>query len=123
MEMEIRRADISEKEIISNLMQFYFYDFSEFVEAHVEEDGLFKEYPYLDEYWTKEEHFPYLIISEGRLSGFGLVKAELSGDERTYSVAEFFVMKKYRRTGIGKSQRPADFFNASRGLGSLPVDK
>jgi len=31
-------------------MQFYIYDFSEFVRHDVEEDGLFAAYPLLDEY-------------------------------------------------------------------------
>lgn len=103
LDYNIRKIPLSEKQTLQNLMQFYFYDFSEFVEAHVGEDGLFGSYPYLDDYWSEPDHrFPYLLELDGRLAGFVLVRWIETEEKNYFSIAEFFVMKKYRRFGLGK---------------------
>jgi predicted acetyltransferase len=102
MNVKIQRAALEKKETLKNLMQFYFYDFSEFVEAYVGHDGLFGAYRYLDNYWTEDGRYPYLVEAEGKLAGFVLVR-EVNEEEKTFwSIAEFFIMKKFRRSGIGK---------------------
>jgi predicted acetyltransferase len=92
-----------EKMILNNLMQFYFYDFSEFVDSDVEDNGLYGGYPYWDDYWISvENRFPYFLKANGKNVGFVLVRFIDSIDIPYFSIAEFFVMKKYRRLGIGK---------------------
>ncbi|MFF2014507.1 GNAT family N-acetyltransferase [Paenibacillus sp. NPDC058177] len=104
MNYELLRATIEEKEIIKNLMQFYIYDFSEFVKCDVEEDGLFGAYPYLDEYWEEvNQRFPYVIKQDKKYAGFVLVRFIESEERNYFSIAEFFIMKKYRKEGIGKA--------------------
>ncbi|RXJ02120.1 GNAT family N-acetyltransferase [Anaerobacillus alkaliphilus] len=95
-------------------MQYYFYDFSEFVEAHLEEDGRFGEYPNLDHYWIEQTKFPYLVEIDGRYAGFSLVRLIEEEEKGYYSIAEFFIMKKYRRFGIGK-QVATEMFHLHRG--------
>ena len=99
---EISKAGIDNKETLSNLLQFYIYDFSEFIDAHVEENGRFSEYP-LKDYWTENNHFAYLIRINGKYAGFVLVKRIEAETGAYFSIAEFFIMKKYRRMGVGKS--------------------
>jgi predicted acetyltransferase len=99
----IRKAELKDKEILKNLMQFYFYDFSEFIDAHPQNNGLFGDYPYLDNYWEEEDRYPYLVELEGKLAGFSLVRVEKTPEKSHYSIAEFFILKKYRRTGLGKT--------------------
>lgn len=84
-------------------MQFYKYDFSEFVNLDIEQDGLFSAYKNLDDYWTDENRFPYIIQQDGKYIGFVLVRYIEANKRGHFSIAEFFVMKKYRRTGIGKT--------------------
>lgn len=104
MNFELIRASKEFKDIIKNLMQFYIYDFSEFVPNDVESDGLFKPYASLDDYWQEEEHrFPYLIKISEKCVGFVLVRSNNSERYNYFSIAEFFVMRKYRRSGIGKA--------------------
>ena len=92
------------KKPIKNLMQFYIYDFSEFIKYDVEEDGLFAAYPDLDDYWEdKNYRFPYIIKKEEKYVGFVLVKFIETENRNYFSIAEFFVLKKYRREHIGKS--------------------
>ncbi|MED4205386.1 GNAT family N-acetyltransferase [Neobacillus mesonae] len=102
MDYEIVKASLENVETLTNLMQFYIYDFSEFIEAHVEENGRFGDYP-LNDYWTEDNHFPYLVRFKGKYAGFVLVKWIKTETKSYFSIAEFFIMKKYRRTGLGKS--------------------
>jgi predicted acetyltransferase len=104
MSFILRQASKEDKTAIENLMQFYIYDFTEFIKYDVEDNGLFAPYPHLEDYWREENNkFPYVIRKEDKYVGFVLVKL-IESEERSYfSIAEFFVMKKYRRLGIGKA--------------------
>lgn len=103
MKFELIQANEEYKDVLANLMQFYIYDFSEFIKCDVEEDGRYKDYP-LENYWKEENHrFPYLIKQNNKYVGFVLVRL-IESDERNYfSIAEFFILKKYRREGIGQA--------------------
>ncbi|MEC0128710.1 GNAT family N-acetyltransferase [Paenibacillus pabuli] len=104
MNYELIQASKKYEDIIRNLMQFYIYDFSEFVKCDVEDDGLFGAYPYLEDYWKEVNHrFPYIIKQEDKYIGFVLVRFIESEERNYYSIAEFFIMKKYRKEGIGKA--------------------
>jgi len=90
--------------VIQNLMQFYIYDFSEYISYDVENNGLFAAYPYLTDYWEGDNNkFPYIIKKDDKYVGFVLVKFITSNDRSYFSIAEFFILKKYRRGGIGKA--------------------
>ncbi|CAM3432818.1 GNAT family N-acetyltransferase [Brevibacillus invocatus] len=111
---EIKKATVDEKETLSNLLQFYIYDFSEFMDLHIEDNGRYGEYP-LNEYWTEDARFPYLIWVKGKIAGFVLVRLINTGEEDAYfSIAEFFIMKRYRRTGLGK-QVAKELFQMHKG--------
>jgi predicted acetyltransferase len=104
MDFELIKASKEDKDILANLMQFYFYDFSEFVKCDVEDSGLFGTYPHLEDYWKEKNHrFPYLVKQDGKYVGFVLVRLIESAERNYFSIAEFFIMKKYRRTGLGKT--------------------
>ncbi|WP_422656708.1 GNAT family N-acetyltransferase [Paenibacillus sp. EC2-1] len=101
--VEVYAAPVNEKETISNLMHFYAYDFSEYMDMDIEEDGLYAPYPYLNDYWTEPDfRFPYLFKVNGKHAGFALVRKIQTAEKTFFSMAEFFVMKKYRRQGVGK---------------------
>ena len=104
MLLQLRKASFEDKTIIKNLMQFYMYDFSEFVNIDLENNGLFAAYKHSDEYWSSgDNNFPYLITKDEKYIGFALVRFIESADPKYFSMAEFFVMRKYRRSGIGKT--------------------
>ena len=103
MNFELIYASKEHINVIGNLMQFYIYDFSEYINYDVEEDGLYKAYPDLEEYWKEEGYkFPYIIRKGEKYAGFVLVSKN-KADKDYFSIAEFFIMKKYRREGIGKA--------------------
>jgi predicted acetyltransferase len=113
MSYEIIKANLDNKETLTNLLQFYIYDFSEFIEAHVGENGRFDDYP-LNDYWIEENYFPYLIKVNGNYAGFVLVKWIEAETKSFFSISEFFIMKTYRRAGVGKSVAK-DIFRLHKG--------
>lgn len=99
-ETTIFPARDDQKPVIANLIQLYLYDVTESMPFPVGADGRF-EYDFLDRFWR----FPYLIYSDNQLAGFALVIEEcpLTGRQPCWFMAEFFVLKAYRRRGVGKA--------------------
>ncbi len=101
MDVQLLEASYEDKPVLRNLLELYLYDFSEFIDCDVNEHGLY-DYGYLDHYWTEEGRCPFLIRVDGKLAGFVLVWAKGQGADRHLLITEFFVMRKYRRRGVGK---------------------
>lgn len=104
MDIKLEKATVDQKSILRNLLELYNYDFTEFDPDDVDKHGLYG-YKYLDHYWTEENRFPFLVKVNNNLAGFALVRriGTNSFDSDIYSIAEFFIMKKYRKSGVGKS--------------------
>lgn len=103
MDIKLEKATINQKSILRNLLELYNYDFTEFDPDDVDEHGTYG-YKYLDHYWTEDGRYPFLVKVNGNLAGFVLVRkiGTSSLNYGIYSIAEFFVMKKYRKAGVGK---------------------
>ncbi|OBZ18094.1 GNAT family acetyltransferase [Bacillus sp. FJAT-27264] len=102
MELGIELVPKESKQLISNLMQFYLYDFTQYLELDVNRDGLFPTYPGLEAYWSSGNNkFAYQMTVDGATAGFALVDRLLRSTEGQFYMTEFFVMQKYRRTGVG----------------------
>ena len=104
MDINLTRVEESQKSILRQLIELYEYDFSEYYKTDVNEHGYFG-YRYLDHYWTEGGREPYFIRVDGVLAGLILVNeyCYLVKEAGAKSIAEFFVMRKYRRQGIGKN--------------------
>jgi predicted acetyltransferase len=115
MQIELQRALHHDAPILTNLFQYYVYDMSEIVDVDVGADGRFAPRP-LDDYWSDAWRYPHIVRVDGNLAGFALVqqRSRITGDEHTWDVAEFFVMRKYRRHGVG-SAVATRVFDAFRG--------
>lgn len=112
-DIELKVAEPHERAIIENMMQLYVHDFSEFwagrEEGELGPDGRFFDYP-LDPYWRDRDHVPLLLRSEGRLVGFALLNASPhSGRTIDRNMAEFFIVRKHRRGGMGTAAAQAIF--------------
>ena len=103
MIIELVEVKEESKSVLRQLMELYAYDFSEYDHADVNEHGLFG-YTYFDYYWTEDTRHPFFIRVDGKLAGFVLINqyCYVVKEAGTRSIAEFFVMRKYRRKGIGK---------------------
>lgn len=115
MDFTLLRASIEYKVVIQNLMQFYIYDFSEYIKYDVEDDGRFAPYAYLDDYWDEANNkFSYIIMRDNKYVGFVLVKLVEAKNAKYFSMAEFFILKKYRQSGVGKAIA-MEVFNLHKG--------
>jgi predicted acetyltransferase len=104
MNFNLIKASREHISVFENLMQFYIYGFSEFVALDVNEDGLFEPYSSLREYWEEgNERFPYFIKEDEKHLGFVLIRYITLSDRSYFSMAEFFIMRRYRKMGIGRS--------------------
>ena len=101
-QVEVLPAAAAQTSILANLLQLYAHDFSEFLDVEIGEDGKFTYNP-LPLYWMEAGRHPFLIWVDGKLAGFALVKkgSAFSGNENAWDLAEFFVLRGYRRRGIG----------------------
>jgi predicted acetyltransferase len=65
----------------------------------------------LDRYWTEADHHPFLIRADGRLAGFALVAptADFVAGATGHAIAEFFILRVWRRQGVGERAAQALF--------------
>jgi len=100
--IEVIPAGPEQQSILANLLALYMHDFSEFYDLEIGADGRF-EYSSLPLYWSEPGRHPFLVRVQSKLAGFVLVKrgSEVSGNETVWDMAEFFVLRGYRRQGIG----------------------
>lgn len=103
MTVELKQVTIDEKEILRNLLEKYNYEFSQWDKRDVNKLGLYG-YQYLDYYWTEDKRWAYFILVDDKLAGFAMVNdlPEVDDRETDFQMSEFFVMHKYRRSGIGR---------------------
>jgi predicted acetyltransferase len=103
MEIGLQSIKKEEKPILRNLLELYQYDFSEFEGGDVGDQGLFG-YDDLDHYWTEPGRFAFFIHCDSQLAGFALVRDIPDGsDGVAHVMAEYFVLRKYRRKHVGQT--------------------
>ena len=86
--------------MIERLLEFYLYDMAELYRFPIGQDGRYA-HDRLDEFWQ----YPYLLTSGEDLAGLALVikSCPITGRTPCWFMAEFFVMRPYRRTGLGRA--------------------
>ena len=106
--VHVTPASAAERVLIEGLMQLYTYDFSELeppgsAAFDVDSAGRFEVYPYLDDYWRDADRWPLLIRVGEHPAGFALVNthSHRDGGHIERNMGEFFVLRKYRRGGVG----------------------
>jgi predicted acetyltransferase len=101
-QIEVLPATTEQEPVIANLLELYAHDFSEFSDLKIGVDGRFG-YERLPLYWRESNRFPFLVRANGDLAGFVLVQqgSQVSGEAEFWDVAEFFVLRGYRRHGVG----------------------
>ena len=103
----MRRIGPKQRTTVENLLNLYLYDIAEFANDGWREIGPDGRYGHgaLDEYFDGAEAAAFLVTVGGELAGFALVDTHvvLAQPVGTHSIAEFFVLRKYRRMGVGRS--------------------
>jgi predicted acetyltransferase len=87
---------------MKRLVQLYAYDFSEIMGLDVDADALFPEGRVLGR-WLDGAAHAFLSFADGHLAGFAIagVGSRLREDPEVMDVADFFVLRKYRRKNVG----------------------
>ena len=100
--MDLIPAAPGDKAVLRNLAEYYVYDFSELLGLDVGERGEFGG-DRLDRHFEDPLCHPFFIRVDGKLAGFALHegRSRLNGEIGINDVAELFVMRKYRRLGVG----------------------
>jgi predicted acetyltransferase len=103
MRVELQPVPLSSASILANLVQLYCHDLSVSFGLEIGADGRFG-YAHLALYWSDpERRFPYFITVDGKLAGFALATrgSPANTDPSVLDVAEFFVLRTQRRSGVG----------------------
>lgn len=102
VDLEVLPATAAHITTIANLSQLYAYDFSEFRDLELGDDGRFGDIE-LPLYWSEPDRHAFLFKVRQKPAGFALVKrgSEITEDDSVWDMAEFFVVRRYRRQGLG----------------------
>jgi predicted acetyltransferase len=115
MRVVVTAATDGDRDVIERLGQLYQHDFSEFDGNDVEPSGSFGELD-IGRFFGAPDRFAYLVRVDDRLAGFALVSDGWSVlGEGDHYMAEFFIMRKYRRHGVG-TRFATDLFDRHRGV-------
>ena len=90
--------------VLRRLMQLYLYDLASIDGWHLGEDGAYGTAEGLERFWTEPDRSSFLLRVDGKLAGFVLVRrgAQTTDDPAAHEVSEFFVLRGYRRRGVGE---------------------
>jgi predicted acetyltransferase len=101
----LKCASVLQKSVVARLLEFYWYDLSTLFGLDLDESGRYG-YSYLDDYWVKPDHFPFLVYVDDVLAGLVLIQKTLpefsvSSIDR-WDIAEFFILRKFRGQHVGR---------------------
>lgn len=101
-EVKLVPIPIEKINILENLMALYLHDLSEFAEdLKINDCGKFV-YDGLEYYFKTEELRPFFIYFKNEIAGFILLNSgRYVPMVIDYSVHEFFILKSFRKKGIG----------------------
>ena len=126
MKVDLRdaRASAADRRWLANVYPFYLHDLSEFDEGYYEldEQGLWQP-DHLPSWLEEDGDHPLIIGDSERRVGFALVNEAPSPHVMAgirFRLSEFFVLKKYRRGGIGR-HAAARLFDQFRGRWQITV--
>ncbi len=104
-EIVLEAATAGDAVLLSNLLELYIHDLSAaFPSVELGPDGRFG-YSKLALYWSEpDRRFAFLIKLDSRAAGFALATrgSPASNDPNVFDVAEFFVIRRHRRSGLGR---------------------
>lgn len=90
--------------LLQNLWQLYSHDFTEFLRIDVDAEGRF---PYdfeFSNYFEKAGHWAYIANVGENIAGFVLFTDNvMQGRGKGRHMEEFFILRRFRRKGIGRS--------------------
>lgn len=111
MQIELVEITAAHAPVLDALMELYQYDFAEFTDEDVGDDGRFGS-DMVERYCGSDPaRFGFLLRIDGKWAGLTLLHrgAFLVDEPECMDIVEFFVMRKYRRGGAGEALARAVF--------------
>ena len=102
--VHLQRATPDMAPVLRNLLELYVHDLSEIFPIELGPEGRFG-YDKLPLYWAEPAaHHAFLIKDGNNLAGFAFATrgSPASEDPEDLDVAEFFVLRGHRRSGVGR---------------------
>jgi predicted acetyltransferase len=95
----VRAALAVDRLPVQRMLELYQHDLSDLWNQDLDAHG---EYGYaLDRYWDSEGHHAFVATADERYAGFALVNQAVRLGTEGWWMDQFFVLKKYRRHGLG----------------------
>ena len=99
--LEVRRAQPVDRLPIYRMLELYQHDLSDIWDQDLDAHG---EYGYaLDSFWHEDDCHAFVALVDGHYAGFALVDSAVRVGESGWWMSQFFVLKKYRRRGVGEA--------------------
>jgi predicted acetyltransferase len=101
-DVELVPVERQEAAVLGNLFELYAHDFSELVPLEVGDDGRFGAAE--AGAWRDDPSSTALFIrADGKLAGFAILQrgSRVTNAPEVMDVAEFFVLRRWRRLGVG----------------------
>lgn len=92
-----------QKQIVWKILQDYLEELSQFGGQKKNEKGEYP-YQYFDSYWEDKKRYTFFIMANNETAGFIFVNnhSVLSEDNNLHAIGEFYILPKFRKSGIGK---------------------
>lgn len=118
--VQVLHAALADQVPIRRMLELYQHDLSDIWDQDLDLHG---EYGYaLDRYWHAPVHQAFVFRCDGHYAGFCLVDDDVCLRGNQLWMAQFFVLKKYRRRHVGE-QAACQVFDSIRGaweVGQMP---
>ena len=102
MRVDVVEAKPEEIPILRRLMQLYLYEIFSIAGWDIGADGTYGTARHTEGFWSDGKHRSFFITVDGKLAGFVIVGEESHfGGPGTRQLSEFFVLRAYRRRGVG----------------------
>ena len=99
--LSVQKALPSDRLALLRMLELYQHDLSDIWDQELDAQG---EYGFsLDRYWQDAHCHPFVARVHGHYAGFALVDGATKVAPTGLWMDQFFVLKKYRRAGIGKA--------------------
>jgi predicted acetyltransferase len=98
-DVEIRAARAEDRPALQRLLELYQYELSDIWDQDLDAHG---EYGYaLGRFWSDDGCHAFVAMVSGHYAGFALVDGAVKVGAKGHWMDQFFVLKKYRRSGLG----------------------
>ncbi len=100
-EAQLMRVTEDDRQTLWNLLQYMLFETSPSGDNVANADGSFS-YEYFDKYFTYADREAYLVKApDGELIGFVMINQYLQKVDNGHAIAEFLILPRFRRMGIG----------------------